>query len=75
MTTATLGQMVDNTMVRWNREALGFCAMHGSKGGTFNLVRWANGNLMAEVPGSLPNQAIHANQLDELKRNNWKIYS
>jgi hypothetical protein len=74
MTTLKLNTMVEMTRDRWNREAILFCAMHGRKGGAFELNLWANGRLMAEVPGARCNQAITAEDLETLKANNWNIY-
>ncbi len=74
MTTLTLSQLVENVTIRWNRDALRFCASHGAKGGTFVTELWANGCTMVSVPGSLPNQAITVGQLAELANNGWKIY-
>jgi hypothetical protein len=56
---------------QWHTEALLFCAAHGRNGGAFKLVRWACGELMAEVPGARVNQAIPAAELLELAENNW----
>lgn len=69
----TIASMVENTLNRWNLEALLFCAAHGKKGGKFELVQWANGAIMAQVPGARANQAITAADLDTLMHNGWKI--
>ena len=68
-----LAKAVDFTRERWNHEAELFCCQHGRKGGEFEIVRWANGRMMAQAAGSRCNQAIPAERLEELRRANWKI--
>ena len=73
---------VEAKIEQWDREALMFCAQHGRNGGTFSTFLWANGKVMAEaylgedkygaVHGRA-NQAITVEQLNELRRNGWKI--
>ncbi len=70
-----MDKMIDETRDRWGREALVFCASHGKRCGEFHVTKWANGALMAEVPGTLPNQAITFEQYVELVKNDWKIFT
>lgn len=79
--------MVSEKMAQWAIEALMFCASHGRNGGQFDVYRWANGQIMAEpvigcetkgVNKGAPiyaraNQCITAEELNELRRNGWKI--
>lgn len=69
-----LKQAVSEKLNQWGREALLFCAAHGRKGGEFELNRWANGRVMAEVPGARCNQAISPEELAELRANGWRIF-
>jgi len=66
-----LKTQVAEKMSQWNREALLFCAMHGRKGGSFEINVWANGKTMVEVPGARCNQAITLEDFVELKNSDW----
>lgn len=69
-----LSTAVEATMNRWNIEAILFCAAHGRKGGQFEFNRWANGKVMAEVPGARANQAIPIETYIELHAADWNGY-
>lgn len=73
---------VDAKRDQWDREDLMFCAQHGRNGGTFSTFTLANGKVMAEAylgedaNGAVhgrANQAITLEQLNELRRNHWRI--
>ena len=74
-----LSNAVAATIDRWNTEALMFCAMHGKKGGLFDVYKWANGSTMAEpvmADGSeaRANQCIPLEELNRMRRNGWKVF-
>lgn len=85
---SVLGNAVSAKLDQWANEALMFCARHGREGGQFDVYRWANGVAMAEpiigyeTSGINKGAAIHARanqcitieQLNELRRNGWKVY-
>jgi hypothetical protein len=68
-----LARLVKSKLDQWDREALIFCARHGSSGGEFVKERWANGEVMVGPKGARANQCIPEAAFESLKANGWKV--
>ncbi len=69
----TLNKAVFAKREQWDMEARIACANHGQKGGTFHIEVWANGVVMASIPGLPPNCAIPVDILKDICLNGWTL--
>jgi hypothetical protein len=63
---------IEQTVLRWETEAVVFNCLHGIKGGEFSRSTWANGSDMVGPVGCRCNQEIPYTVYESLKSNGWK---